>query len=133
MSSSPIPIFTPNAPPPAGPYSQAVRFGSSIQVSGQLGFDPIDFSLGPDVFTQTTQALQNISAILHAAGAALGDVVMIRVYLSELSDFPKLNEALAPWFPQGGVARTTVQVTLPPNVFVEIDAMAVSSSITEPS
>ncbi|MCP2178100.1 reactive intermediate/imine deaminase [Williamsia maris] len=128
-----VPISTQTAPPPAGPYSQAVRFGSFVQVSGQIGFDPIDFSLGPDTSTQTTQTMRNIAAILAAAGSHPSDVVVIRVYLSDLTHFLELNEALAPWFPQGAVARTTVQVTLPPNVLVEIDALADTSQNTEQS
>ncbi|MFA4081367.1 RidA family protein [Mycobacteroides salmoniphilum] len=124
-------ISTPNAPPPAGPYSQAVRVGSYIHVAGQMGFDPTNFSLGPDVHTQATQTLSNIDAILRVAGSCVAEIVMLRVYLSDLSDFVALNDALKPWFPGVAPARTTVQVTLPATVLVEIDALAVINSETE--
>ncbi|MCD2109413.1 RidA family protein [Rhodococcus erythropolis] len=119
-------VSTPGAPPPAGHYSQAAKVGSLVQVSGQMGFDPTDFSLAADVFGQTTRTLSNIDAILRAAGSQMSDVVMLRVYLASLSDFAEMNEALEPWFPSLRPARTTVQVTLPDGVLIEIDALAVA-------
>ncbi|WP_209448911.1 RidA family protein [Rhodococcus qingshengii] len=119
-------VSTPSAPPPAGHYSQAVKVGGLVQVSGQMGFDPTDFSLAADAFEQTTRTLANVDAILRAAGSQMSEVVMLRVYLASLSDFVEMNEALQPWFPTLKPARTTVQVTLPEDVLVEIDALAVT-------
>lgn len=124
-------ISTPDAPPPAGHYSQAVKAGSFVQVSGQMGFDPTDFSLGADTFAQTTQTLSNIAAILRAAGSSMADVITLRVYLSDFSDFAEMNDALKPWFPSAPPARTTVQVVLPDNVRIEIDALAVIGNPTQ--
>ena len=122
------------APPPLPVFSQGVRKGPVVQVSGQAGIDPATGSYPSldDVGAQTTQTLHNVLATLEAAGATFDDVVMLRVYLTTREHFPAMNEAytafLTPERVPSGIlpARTTVFVTLPfPEMLVEIDALAV--------
>ncbi len=119
-------ISTSKAPAAIGPYSQAVRWGDLIFVSGQI---PIDPSTGQvvegDVADQTERVLENLAAIMEAAGASLGQVLKTTVYLKDLNDFGKMNEVYARFFRQQPPARATVQVSrLPRDVAVEIDAVA---------
>lgn len=127
-------VTTRNAPAPAHTFSQAVVKNGILQVSGQGPVDPAtDTDVAPgDVRAQTTRTLQNVEAILAAAGAGLRDVMMLRVYLSRQEDFAAMNEAygafvserLAP--DEVRPCRTTVTVGLPrPEMLVEIDALAV--------
>lgn len=126
-------IFTKNAPAPAHSFSQAVRKGPILQVSGQ---GPVDAATGEylfpgDVQAQTTLVLSNIEAILQAAGASFEDVVMLRVYLTTRSDFAAMNDAYHEFVSSrvtSGIlpARTTVAAELPrTEMLVEIDALAV--------
>lgn len=126
-------IRTSAAPAPAHSYSQAVRSGPILQVSGQ---GPADAATGEyrhqgDVGAQTRLVLTNIAAILEAAGASFDDLVMLRVYLTDRALFPAMNEAYAAFVaartPSGVLpARTTVFTGLPhPDMLVEIDALAV--------
>jgi 2-iminobutanoate/2-iminopropanoate deaminase len=119
-------ISTSKAPAAIGPYSQAVRWGDLIFVSGQI---PIDPSTGQvvegNVAEQTERVLENLAAILEAAGASLAQVLKTTVYLRDLNDFGKMNEVYARFFGQQPPARATVQVSrLPRDVAVEIDAVA---------
>lgn len=126
-------ISTPHAPAPAPVYSQGVRKGPILQVSGQGPVDPDsgDYLFPGDVAAQTTRTLKNVKAILDAAGAELEDVVMMRVYLTKREDFGTMNEAygafLSEHIPSGVLpARTTVFTGLPrEEMLVEIDALAV--------
>jgi 2-iminobutanoate/2-iminopropanoate deaminase len=128
-------ISTPDAPAPMPVFSQGVRKGNILQVSGQGSVDPAsgDFVFAGDVKGQTTRVLQNIEAILKAGGASLDDVVMLRVYLTTRDDFAAMNEAYADFVstrtPSGVLpSRTTVFTGLPlPDMLVEIDALAVLS------
>jgi reactive intermediate/imine deaminase len=128
-------ISTPDAPAPMPVFSQGVRKGNVLQVSGQGSVDPESGSFvnQGDVKAQTTRVLQNIEAILKAGGATFDDVLMLRVYLTTRDDFAPMNEAYAefvtPRTPSGILpSRTTVFTGLPlPEMLVEIDALAVLS------
>jgi len=121
-------IQTPNAPAAVGPYSQAVRVGDWIFTAGQLGLVPgtKEFA-GPDVESQTRQALENIRAILEAAGSCLRHVVKTTVFLQDLGEFGRMNGVYAEFFSEDPPARSTVQVAaLPMGARVEIEAVAVA-------
>jgi reactive intermediate/imine deaminase len=126
-------VSTTDAPPPMPVFSQGVRKGNILQVSGQGSVDPAsgEFVFAGDVKGQTTRVLQNIEAILKAGGASIDDVVMLRVYLTQREDFAAMNEAYADFVstrtPSGVLpSRTTVFTGLPlPDMLVEIDALAV--------
>ena len=126
-------VSTTDAPPPMPVFSQGVRKGNILQVSGQGSLDPSgEFVFTGDVKGQTTRVLQNIEAILKAGGASIDDVVMLRVYLTQREDFAAMNEAYAEFIAENigpdGVkpCRTTVFVELPQEpMLVEIDAQAV--------
>ncbi|RZT20583.1 MULTISPECIES: RidA family protein [Kribbella] len=128
-------VSTTDAPPPMPVFSQGVRKGNILQVSGQGSVDPAsgDFVFTGDVKGQTTRVLQNIEAILKAGGGSIDDVVMLRVYLTQREDFAAMNEAYAEFVstrtPSGVLpSRTTVFTGLPlPDMLVEIDALAVLS------
>jgi 2-iminobutanoate/2-iminopropanoate deaminase len=128
-------ISTPDAPAPMPVFSQGVRKGNILQVSGQGSVDPAsgEFVFTGDVKAQTTRVLQNIEAILQAGGASIDDVLMLRVYLTTRDDFAAMNEAYAEFMstrtPSGVLpSRTTVFTGLPlPDMLVEIDALAVLS------
>jgi 2-iminobutanoate/2-iminopropanoate deaminase len=119
-------IATSNAPAAIGPYSQAVRCGNLIFVSGQIPLDPKTGELvGGDTAAQTVRVLENLSAILEAAGSSFARVVKTTVYLKDLGDFAKVNEVYARHFSDAPPARATVEVArLPRNVAVEIDLIA---------
>lgn len=119
-----IPGSSPAVPPPAGPYSQSARIGSLVASSGQAGF-LVDGSLPDDVAEQTRLALTHVREALAASGAGLDQVLHMRIYLTDPSQFPTMNEVYTEFFDAPYPARTTVYVTLPPGMFVEIDALAV--------
>ena len=117
---------TEHAPAPAGPYSQAISRRGVIATAGQIGVDPVTGQLaGPDIASQTRQAVANTVAVLAAARATLGDVIQLRVFLCDLADFGEMNRVVAELFPEPFPARTTVGVGLPKDVRVEIDTLAV--------
>lgn len=126
-------VSTPDAPAPAHVFSQGVRKGPVVQVSGQGPVDPVtnEYLYQDDVAAQTTRTLENVRAIVEASGARFDDVVMLRVYLTKREDFPLMNEAygafVAAHTPSGVLpSRTTVFVELPrAEMLVEIDALAV--------
>jgi len=128
-------VFTTDAPAPMPVYSQGVRKGNLLQVSGQGAVDPAtgEFVSAGDVKGQTTRVLQNIEAILTAGGGSFDDLVMVRCYLTTRDDFTAMNEAYAEFAstrtPSGVLpARTTVFTGLPrEEMLVEIDALAVLS------
>ena len=125
-------VSTTDAPAPMPVYSQGVRKGNILQVSGQGSVDPENgaFVNEGDVKAQTTRVLQNIEAILKAGGATFDDVLMLRVYLTTRDDFAAMNEAYAEFLatrtPSGVLpSRTTVFTGLPlEQMLVEIDALA---------
>jgi len=112
--------------PPVGPFSQAVKGGEAIYLSGQVGHDPATGRLVEGgVAAQTEQALRNLSAVLGAAGRTLDDVVRVGVYLTDMADFSAMNEVYARSFSQPYPARTTIGVAaLPLGAAVEIDLVA---------
>lgn len=109
-----------------GPYSDAIRSGGFVFVSGQLGLDPSTGALiGPGAAEQARQALENIQSILNAAGLTLDDVVKASVYLTDMRDFKAVNEVYAQFFTPPYPARCCVQVAaLPAQAAVEIEVMA---------
>ncbi len=121
-------ISTPEAPRAIGPYSQAIRANGFVFVSGQVGFDPkTGFIVEGGVTKQTERIMENVKAILEAAGTSLGNVVKTTVFLKSIDDFGKMNEIYGRYFPARPPARSTVEVSrLPRDVGVEIDVIAVA-------
>src|SRR5262245_33115820 len=120
-------VHADNLPKPVGPYSAAVAFESLLFVSGQGGKDPSTGTLaGPDVERQTEQVLRSIESILRAAGSDLSRVLRCNVYLTDISEFAKMNGVYSRMFGDNRPARTTVQVSALPGegLRVEIDAIA---------
>ncbi len=122
---APEPILTDQAPQPAGPYSQAIRAGDLLFVAGQVPLDPATGEMPDGIAAQTRQALENVRAIVHAAGGSLRHVVKTTVFLQDLADYAAMNEVYATFFPDQPPARAAVQVArLPKDALVEIEAMA---------
>lgn len=123
-------IHTPKAPEAVGPYSQAVQAGNFVFVSGQIPMDPLTGNpVSGDIKAQTRQVLNNLSAILAAAGSGLSDVVKTTVYLCSMDDFPEMNMAYAEFFDNQAPARACVEVSrLPKAVSLEIEAVAIMQS-----
>ena len=120
-------ISTNNAPSAVGPYSQAVEAGDFIYVSGQLGLNPADGSLAPDVVEQARQSLKNIGEILKASGCDYSNVVKTSVFITDLSAFAAVNEVYATFFSKPYPARSCVEVSkLPKGGLVEIECIAKS-------
>lgn len=119
-------ISTPSAPAAIGPYSQAVRSGNLVFLSGQIPLDPATGKIVEgEVAVQTARVLQNLSAILDAAGSSMAQVLKTTVYLKDMADFGVMNEVYARFFTDIPPARATVEVArLPRNVSVEIDLIA---------
>jgi 2-iminobutanoate/2-iminopropanoate deaminase len=119
-------ISTDNAPAAIGPYSQAIQAGNLLFCSGQIPLDPVSGEVvAGDVRRQAEQVLENISAVLSAAGAGFNDVVKATVYLVEMSDFGVVNEVYGRYFSNHKPARSTVAVKgLPRGVLVEIEVIA---------
>ena len=118
-------IPSPGAPA-IGPYSPAVKVGPLLFVSGQLPVDEAGLRISGGAGKETERCLENMKAVLAAAGANLGHVVKVTVYMTELADFKFMNQAYEKFFTENFPARTTVQVAkLPKDVHVEIDAIAV--------
>lgn len=121
------PISTPDAPPAIGPYSQAIRAGNLLFVSGQIPLEPQTGDMvGATAAEQVRQVLNNLQAILQAAGTSLQNVVKTTIFLTDLGQFAAVNAVYAEFFPQNPPARSTVQVSaLPRGAQVEIEAIAV--------
>lgn len=119
-------VSTPAAPAAIGPYSQAVRAGSLLFVSGQIALDPKSGAMVPgDVAAQTHQVFRNLSAILEAAGSSLDRVVRVGVYLADMNEFAAMNEVYATYFTPPAPARATIEAArLPKDARVEIDVVA---------
>ncbi|MEX2552000.1 MAG: Rid family detoxifying hydrolase [Actinomycetota bacterium] len=118
-------ISTDEAPRAIGPYSQAVRSAGLLYCSGQIGLDPLTGELSGGLVDQVRRALQNLVAVLAAAGADPKDVVKTTVYLAEMDDFAAMNELYGEVFSEEPPARATVAVkTLPKGALFEIDAIA---------
>jgi|SRR5690349_17184375 len=117
-------IRTNNAPRPRGPYSQAIVTGNLVFVAGQVPVNPStnELELG-DIQAQTRLALENVRAVLEAAGSSMRDVVRVGVFLADLNDFAAMNEVYSKFFPVDPPARSTVGVQLP-KIKIEIDCIA---------
>jgi 2-iminobutanoate/2-iminopropanoate deaminase len=120
-------VSTPNAPAAIGPYSQAIKAGGMLFLSGQIPIDPNTGSLVPGgIVEQTHQVFRNIGEILKAGGASFDHVVSAGVFLADMNDFARMNEVYATYFPSPAPARATVQVArLPKDCLVEIQVTAV--------
>ena len=121
-------ISTSEAPAAVGPYSQAVRIGSTVYCAGQIPLDPKSGQIvSKDISEQTRRVLDNISAILRAEGLSFENIVKTTIFLTDLADFQTVNEIYASYFKQAPPARSTVQVTaLPKGARIEIEAIAVT-------
>jgi 2-iminobutanoate/2-iminopropanoate deaminase len=119
-------ISTPNAPAAIGPYSQAVVSNGLAFLSGQIPLDPGSGQLVEgDIALQTERVLENLKAVLEACGSSLAQVLKTTVYLKDMSEFAKMNDVYAAYFPQNPPARATVEAArLPHEVRVEIDCVA---------
>lgn len=123
-------ISTTLAPAAIGPYSQAIRVGKTVYVSGEVGIDPTTGTFaGTTIGEQTDQALKNVAAILAAAGLTLDNVVTTTVYLTDVNDFAGMNTAYGTHFKSPAPARATIQVAALPKTgaLVEISAIAVDT------
>ncbi len=120
-------IKTTKAAQPVGPYNQAVKVNGTLYVSGQIPIDPASGELvSGDVQEQTRMVMQNMGAILAAAGMDFINVVKCSIFISDMNDFPKINEVYATYFKEDPPARETIQVgALPKFVDVEISCVAV--------
>jgi 2-iminobutanoate/2-iminopropanoate deaminase len=120
-------IFTPEAPAPIGPYSQAVLAGNTLYVSGNIALDPETGELINENITEETHAvMKNMEAILRAAGYSYSDVVKCTIFIKDMGQFVTINEAYGQYFKSNPPARETVEVSkLPKNVNVEISCIAV--------
>ena len=122
-------IATPAAPNAIGPYSQAIRAGNTVYVSGEIAIDPKTNQVmsNATIEDQTRRALENIGAILMAAGLTMDDVVSTTVYLTDVNEFDRMNRVYATFFHAAPPARATVQVArLARDVKIEISAIAVA-------
>jgi len=120
-------VATEHAPKAIGPYSQAIKANGLLFASGQVALDPRTQQLvqGGDVAIETERVLENLKAVVEAAGSSLAHVVKTTVYLADLGDFAKMNEVYARYFGERPPARATVQVSrLPRDARVEIDLIA---------
>ena len=118
-------IFTPHAPAAIGPYSQAVKVGNTVWISGQIPLDPETMDvIDGDISAQTTRVFQNLAAVAEAAGGGLADAVKINISLVDMADFAAVNAVMESVFDSPFPARACVQVAaLPRDVSVEIEAI----------
>ena len=121
-------IESKHAPQAIGAYSQAIRAGNTIYLSGQIGLDPETMQMAQGIDAQVRRVFLNLQAVAAAAGGGLDDIVKLTVYLTDLADFPCINEIMAGFFKQPYPARATIGVSaLPRNALVEIDAVLMAS------
>jgi 2-iminobutanoate/2-iminopropanoate deaminase len=120
-------VSTPDAPAAIGPYSQAVKTGLVVFLSGQIGLDPATKELAGDDFgAQVRQAFRNLDAVARAAGGSLADAVKLTLFLTDLANFSQANEIMTEWVPSPFPARSTVGVSsLPRGAKFEVDAILV--------
>jgi len=124
-------ISTDQAPKPIGPYSQAVSFNDMFFLSGQIPLDPATNQLiEGDIAVQTERVMNNLKAVLEAAGASLESVVKTTVFLADMGEFTQMNEVYGRFFPHQPPARSTVQAArLPRDVKIEVDCIAMVSRL----
>ena len=118
-------VHSNTAPAAIGPYSQAIKAGSLVFLSGQIPLDPESMEIvSDDIATQTHQVFKNLIAVAEAAGGSLSNAVKLTIYLTDLSDFAVVNEIMAGYFSEPYPARATIQVSaLPKGSAVEVDAV----------
>ena len=119
-------ISTPAAPAAIGTYSQAVKVGDTVYLSGQIGLDPGTMQMVDGIEAQIVRVFDNLKAVAEASGGSLADVVKLNIYLTDLSNFAKVNETMAQYFSEPFPARAAVGVAaLPRGALVEADAVIV--------
>ncbi len=119
-------IATPNAPQAIGTYSQAVKVGDTVYLSGQIGLDPVSMAMVEGIEAQIHQVFKNLRAVAEAAGGGMGDMVKLNIFLTDLGHFAKVNEIMAQYFTQPYPARAAVGVaSLPRAALVEADGVLV--------
>jgi len=119
-------VSTPNAPAAIGTYSQAVRAGNTLYLSGQIGLDPASMQMVEGIDAQIERVFENLKAVAEAAGATLDATVKLNIYLTDLANFAQVNETMARYFRQPYPARAAVGVKeLPRGALVEADAVLV--------
>jgi len=117
-------IHSKHAPAALGPYSQAVRAGNTVYLSGQLGLDPATGNLADGIDAQAHQVFRNLRAVAQAAGGELDDVVKLTILMADLADFAKVNEIMATYFKPPYPARATYQVAaLPKAAQLEVEGI----------
>lgn len=117
-------IYSENAPQAIGPYSQGIQAGNFLFVSGQLPVDPATGTISDDIKVQTRQSLENIKAIISAAGFSMEDIVKTTVYVKDLNQFNDINQVYAGFFAQNPPARACIEIArLPKDAGVEIEAI----------
>ena len=117
-------IATPHAPAAIGTYSQAVRVGDTVYISGQIGLDPASMQMVDGIDAQIVRVFENLKAVAEAAGGSLADVVKVNVFLTDLANFARVNETMARYFGEPFPARAAVGVKeLPRGALVEADAV----------
>jgi len=120
-------IATDQAPLAIGTYSQAVKTGSTVYLSGQIGLDPATMEMVDGIEAQIHRVFRNLKAVAEASGGSLADMVKLNVYLTDLANFAKVNEIMAQYFGQPYPARAAVGVaSLPRGALVEADGILVS-------
>lgn len=119
-------IATPDAPAAIGTYSQAIQVGDTVYLSGQIGLDPATMQLVDGIDAQIIRVLDNLKAVIGAAGGTLADIVKLNVFLTDLANFAKVNEAMSQYFSQPFPARAAIGVKeLPRGALVEMDGVVV--------
>lgn len=121
-------IQTDDAPQAIGTYSQAIRVsgGDTVYISGQIGLDPLSMEMAAGIDEQIQRVFLNLKAVAAASGGSLGDIVKLNVYLTDLENFQKVNEAMARYFAAPYPARAAIGVAaLPRGALVEVDAVLV--------
>ena len=116
-------IHSPDAPAAIGPYSQAIRVGHTVYLSGQIGLDPKAMTIVEGIEAQAHQVFRNLRAVASAAGGSLDDIVKLSILMVDLSDFAKVNDIMAGYFAKPYPARATYQVVaLPRGALIEVEA-----------
>lgn len=119
-------IATNDAPQAIGTYSQAVKVGNTVYLSGQIGLDPATMQMVDGIDAQIHRVFQNLKAVAEASGGSLADMAKLNVFLTDLGNFAKVNEIMAQYFSQPYPARAAVGVaSLPRNALVEADGVLV--------
>ena len=122
-------ISTPSAPAAIGTYSQAVKMGDTVYLSGQIGLDPVTMQMVEGIEAQIARVFENLKAVAEAAGGSLADVAKLNIYLTDLGNFARVNETMATYFTAPYPARAAVGVAaLPRGALVEADGVLVLSN-----